>query len=57
MISHASTIGEVRAAEARVDQILAKLRDAGTTDSENLSEQLKRATDEYAKAVRELEVG
>lgn len=51
-----STIKEVRAAQERVQEILRKLRHAGALDSENLSEELRKATDAYAKAVRELEV-
>jgi hypothetical protein len=51
-----STIEEVRAVEKRVQDILQRLRMAGAYDPHNLSEELKKATDEYARAVRELKV-
>lgn len=49
-----STIEEVRAAEKRVQQILDALKKAGAQDPNHLSGELKKATDEYARAVREL---
>jgi len=49
-----STIEEVRAAEKRVRVVLDALRKAGALDPNHLSEELKKATDEYAKAIREL---
>jgi hypothetical protein len=51
-----STIEEVRAAEMRVREILERLRKASAADPNHLREQLKKAQDEYAKLVRELEV-
>jgi hypothetical protein len=50
-----STIEEVRAAQERVQSVLAKLRKSGAMDPNNLNEELRKATDDYAKAVRELE--
>jgi len=41
------TIDDVRAAEKRVQVLIAE-------DSDSLNLQLQKATDEYAKAVREL---
>jgi hypothetical protein len=49
-----STIEEVRAAEARVQDLLDALRKADAGDQNHLSDELKTATDEYARAVREL---
>ena len=49
-----STIEEVRAAEARVQRVLEALKKADAQDPNNLSDELESATDEYAKAVREL---
>lgn len=49
-----STIGEVRAAEKRVQEVLDALKNAGAKDPNNLALELKNATDEYAPAVREL---
>ena len=51
-----STIEEVRAAEKRVQEILEVLREVGSVDPDNFSEELRKATDEYARAVRELRV-
>ena len=50
-----STIEDVRRAQKRVDEIVTKLRNAGAVDPDNLNEELRKATDDYAKAVRELE--
>ena len=50
-----STMQNVRDAEKKVQEILAALKQIGANDKENLSGQLARATDDYAKAVRELE--
>ena len=44
-----------RVAEARMRTVLNALRKAGTLDPNRLSEELKKATDDYAKAVRELQ--
>lgn len=49
-----STIEEVRAAETRLQQVLDALKKADAQDSNDLSGELQRATDEYARAVREL---
>jgi len=49
-----STIEEVRAAEKKVQELLDALKKAGAKDPNNLSVELKNATDEYARAVREL---
>jgi hypothetical protein len=49
-----STIEEVRSAETRVQKVLAALKKADARDSDDLSAELKNATDEYARAVREL---
>jgi len=49
-----STIEEVRAAEKRVQKILDALKKADAQDPNHLSDELKKATDEYARAVREL---
>jgi hypothetical protein len=51
-----STIDEVRAAEKTVQDILERLRRTGAEDPDHLSEELVKATDAYAKAVRELKV-
>jgi cytidylate kinase len=50
-----STIQEVRAAEEKVNHILDELRKADAQDPNRLSAELNCATDEYARAVRELE--
>jgi hypothetical protein len=49
-----STIEAVRAAENRVQMVLEALKKAGAEDPNHLSDELKNATDAYAKAVREL---
>jgi hypothetical protein len=49
-----STIQDVRAAEKKVNDILSALKRIGANDPENLAHELMSATDEYAKAVREL---
>ena len=49
-----STIEEVRAAETKVQKVLDALKKAGARDPNHLSTELKNATDEYARAVREL---
>jgi len=49
-----STIEEVRAAETRVQSVLDVLKKAGSQDPNQLSDELKKATDDYARAVREL---
>ena len=49
-----STIQEVRVAEKKMQEILAALKRLGADDPENLRQQLMNASDDYAKAVREL---
>jgi hypothetical protein len=49
-----STIEEVRAAEKKVQEVLDALKKAGAQDPNHLSTELRNATDEYARAVREL---
>jgi hypothetical protein len=49
-----STIEDVRAAEKRVQVVLEALKEADARDANDLSAELRKATDEYAKAVREL---
>ncbi len=49
-----STIDEVKAAEKRVKELVEALKKAGAGDPEHLTERLQKATDDYAKAVREL---
>jgi len=49
-----STIEEVRAAETRVQELMDALRKAEAGDLNHLSDELKTASDEYARAVREL---
>ena len=49
-----STIQDVRAAEKKVQDILDALKNAGASDPENLRQKLVSASDEYAKAIREL---
>lgn len=49
-----SSIEEVRTAEKRVQEVLEALKKAGAQDPKHLSTDLQNATDEYARAVREL---
>ena len=49
-----STIEDVRAAEKRVQTILDALKKAGARDPDNLAVELRKATDDYSRAVREL---
>jgi hypothetical protein len=49
-----STIEEVRTAEKKVQEVLDALRKVGTQDPNDLSTDLRNATDDYARAVREL---
>ena len=49
-----STIQEVREAEKRVEKVLEAFKRAGAQDPTHLSDELKNATDEYARAVREI---
>ena len=50
-----SAIDEVRAAEKKVQEVLDALKKADSQDPNHLSAELKNATDEYARAVRELD--
>lgn len=49
-----STIEEVRAAETKVQEVWDALKKAEVEDLNHLSDELRKATDEYARAVREL---
>lgn len=49
-----STIHDVRTAEEKLQAILKALKHAGADDPQNLTQQLTIASEEYAKAVREL---
>ena len=49
-----STIEEVRKAEKRMQEVLDTLKKASAQDPNHLSTELKNATDDYARAVREL---
>ena len=49
-----STTEEVRAAETRVQELLDALRKADAGDQNHLADELRTASDEYARAVREL---
>ena len=51
-----STIEDVRVAEKKMKDILAALRKDDLLNSDELHEDLRRATDECAKSVRELEL-
>jgi Flp pilus assembly protein TadD len=49
-----STIEEVRVAETRLQKVLDALKKADARDPNDLSAELKNATDEYTRAAREL---
>jgi hypothetical protein len=49
-----STIEEVRAAEKRVERAVEALRNVDALDANHIGDELKKATDEYARLVREL---
>jgi hypothetical protein len=49
------TINEVRAAEEKMKTIMDALKTSNTGDPNYLGTELKSASDEYARAVRELE--
>ena len=49
-----STIEEVRSAEKRVQRAVDALRKAPSQDPNHLADELKKATEEYARLVREL---
>jgi hypothetical protein len=50
-----STIEEVRAAEKKVQEVLNALNKVDAQDCNHLGAELKYATDEYARTVRELD--
>ncbi len=50
-----STLNEVRAAEEKMETILNGLKTSGAEDANYLGTELKSASDEYARAVRDLE--
>ena len=49
------TINEVRAAEEKMQTIMDGLKTSNTEDPNYLGTELKSASDEYARVVRELE--
>ena len=49
-----STIEEVRAAEKKVQEVLDAFKKASAQDPNHLGSELKNVTDDYARAVREL---
>lgn len=49
-----STIDQVRAAEKRVQEIQEAIRTAAAEDQDALGIELQKATDEYARVIREL---
>jgi hypothetical protein len=49
-----STIEEVRAAEKKIQEVLEALKKASAQDPNHLNAELRKATDDYARAVREL---
>lgn len=49
-----STINEVRAAEQKLRELVEALRRAGIGDHNDLCDRYRAASDEYAKAIREL---
>jgi len=49
-----STIEEVRAAERKVQRALEALKKTKAKDPDDLNAELRKATEEYSKAVREL---
>ena len=51
-----STIEEVRAAEKKLQELVNALRKSGANDPDNLNIQVMKASEEYARAVRELEL-
>jgi hypothetical protein len=50
-----STMNEVRAAEEKMKTLLDGLKTSNAENPNNLGTELKSASDEYARAVRELE--
>lgn len=50
-----STIEQVRAAEKKLQELVNALRKAAANDPDNLNIQVRNASEEYARAVHELE--
>ena len=50
-----STINQVRAAEEKMKTLLDGLKTSGAEDANDLGTELKSASDEYARAIRDLE--
>lgn len=51
-----STIYEVRAAEEKMNNVLEALKRADAQNSNHLGAEVRSASDEYARVVRELEM-
>ncbi len=51
-----STIDDVRTAEKRMQKLLNELKKISETDLSILADELRTATDDYARAIRELDV-
>jgi hypothetical protein len=49
-----STLADVRAAEKKAQEVVDALKKAGAQDPNHLCTELKNATDDYPRAVREL---
>jgi len=49
-----STIEEVRVAEKKLQEVLDALRKTDAQDPKDLATELRKVTDDYARAVREL---
>jgi hypothetical protein len=51
-----STIDEVREADKKVQEVLEALKKARAEEQDQLGMQLRQATDDYTKAIRELPI-
>jgi len=51
-----TTIEEIRVAEKKVQRALDALKKAPANDPNHLADELQKATDEYARLIRELKV-
>ncbi len=51
-----STIQDVRVAEKKVQELLEALNKTAAPDQGNLNDELRTASEEYAKALRELQI-
>jgi hypothetical protein len=51
-----SSIQEVRVAEKKVQAVLRELKQTDLTSRDDLHQQLAEATDEYVKAIADLEI-